>query len=210
MPLPTAAELTDPTATNTQMKQRLGQLAENVESKEASDSKIRVLSIYKNSKDHCEVVIDTNGFTRVKMLTNENTTEVYDVRIDENIKDIEALKAGSIGFEIYGSSIGIVSAYVDENGFTRIKEENLTGGVFNSYVGTKQKTLIAGTGISLLENPESIEISAGEISYETPTEYVLCLVIGQSNNTTEGGNEAEAPVLPRGAVNANTFSLMEI
>lgn len=34
MPLPTAAELTDPNATNTQMKQRLGQLAENVLSKD--------------------------------------------------------------------------------------------------------------------------------------------------------------------------------
>jgi hypothetical protein len=33
MPLPTAAELTDPNATNTQMKQRLGQLAENVADK---------------------------------------------------------------------------------------------------------------------------------------------------------------------------------
>ena len=39
MPLPTAAELTDPNATNTQMKQRLGQLAENVESKEDSTEK---------------------------------------------------------------------------------------------------------------------------------------------------------------------------
>lgn len=39
MPLPTAAELTDPNATNTQMKQRLGQLAENVESKENSTEK---------------------------------------------------------------------------------------------------------------------------------------------------------------------------
>ena len=33
MPLPTAAELTDPNATNAQMKQRLGQLAENVQDK---------------------------------------------------------------------------------------------------------------------------------------------------------------------------------
>lgn len=39
MPLPTAAELTDPNATNAQMKQRLGQLAENVESKEDSTEK---------------------------------------------------------------------------------------------------------------------------------------------------------------------------
>lgn len=197
MPLPTPAEITDPTATNTQMKQRLGQLVENVESKEASDSKIRVLSIYKNSADHCEVIIDINGFTRLKMLTNEKTAEVYDARIDENIKDIEVLKASSFGFEIYSNSVGIVSAYIDENGFTRIKEENISGS-FNSYVGAKQKTLVAGAGISLLETSESIEISAGEISYEAPTEYILCLVIGQSNNTTEGGNEAEAPVLPTG------------
>lgn len=34
MPLPTASELTDPNATNAQMKQRLGQLAENVASHE--------------------------------------------------------------------------------------------------------------------------------------------------------------------------------
>lgn len=36
MPLPTAAELTDPNATNTQMKQRLGQLADGVASKEVA------------------------------------------------------------------------------------------------------------------------------------------------------------------------------
>lgn len=40
MPLPTAAELTDPNATNTQMKQRLGQLAENVESKNDAEAKL--------------------------------------------------------------------------------------------------------------------------------------------------------------------------
>ena len=39
MPLPTSAEITDPTATNTQMKQRLGQLADGVESKENSNLK---------------------------------------------------------------------------------------------------------------------------------------------------------------------------
>ena len=43
MPLPTAAELTDPNATNTQMKQRLGQLAENVVSKEILDTKVNTL-----------------------------------------------------------------------------------------------------------------------------------------------------------------------
>lgn len=43
MPLPTAAELTDPDATNTQMKQRLGLLAEGVASKELLDSKVNTL-----------------------------------------------------------------------------------------------------------------------------------------------------------------------
>nr|WP_314102875.1 hypothetical protein [Acinetobacter lwoffii] len=42
MPLPTAAELTDPNATNADMKQRLGQLAENVESKEDSTEKANI------------------------------------------------------------------------------------------------------------------------------------------------------------------------
>lgn len=39
MSLPTAAELTDPNATNTQMKQRLGQLAENVAARDYVDQK---------------------------------------------------------------------------------------------------------------------------------------------------------------------------
>lgn len=43
MPLPTAAELTDPNATNTQMKQRLGQLAENVESKDDAQARTEKL-----------------------------------------------------------------------------------------------------------------------------------------------------------------------
>lgn len=41
MPLPTAAELTDPNATNAQMKQRLGQLAENVVDKTMLSKRLR-------------------------------------------------------------------------------------------------------------------------------------------------------------------------
>lgn len=44
MPLPTAAELTDPNATNAQMKQRLGQLVENVESKDIINLNIATFS----------------------------------------------------------------------------------------------------------------------------------------------------------------------
>lgn len=50
MPLPTAAELTDPNATNTQMKQRLGQLVENVESKSGSQAKLDSAKQYTDEK----------------------------------------------------------------------------------------------------------------------------------------------------------------
>lgn len=46
MPLPTAAELTDPNATNTQMKQRLGMLADGVESKEDAALKLSLAKEY--------------------------------------------------------------------------------------------------------------------------------------------------------------------
>lgn len=47
MPLPTAAELTDPNATNTQMKQRLGQLAENVAGKEDLTARLNQENFFK-------------------------------------------------------------------------------------------------------------------------------------------------------------------
>lgn len=53
MPLPTAAELTDPNATNTQMKQRLGQLAENVVDKELVEEKTQeALNASSEAKDY--------------------------------------------------------------------------------------------------------------------------------------------------------------
>ncbi|WP_152646868.1 hypothetical protein [Acinetobacter radioresistens] len=99
-------------------------------------------------------------------------------------------------FTIYNEIHGSVSTILDENGFTRIKEQNVTTGQFISYIVAKQKELVAGNGISILETAETITIEAGSTAYATPYEYILCLVIGQSNNTTEGGNEAEAPSLP--------------
>ncbi|QFS17045.1 hypothetical protein FHP22_05655 [Acinetobacter indicus] len=61
MPLPTAAELTDPNATNTQMKQRLGQLADGVLiSEERIISTIKTLSL--------------NALTQTGTLTSPTTT----------------------------------------------------------------------------------------------------------------------------------------
>lgn len=50
MPLPTAAELTDPNATNADMKQMLGQLAENVESKQDAEDKLTAAKDYTDSE----------------------------------------------------------------------------------------------------------------------------------------------------------------
>lgn len=75
MPLPTAAELTDPNATNTQMKQRLGQLADGVESKESVNLKFGQLNRYlnllrKSLAEFNEYPISTNGYVTFKKVSN--------------------------------------------------------------------------------------------------------------------------------------------
>ena len=168
------------------------------QSKQYTDSKILAFSIYGEILAYAETVLDTNGFTRVKMYSQGEKACFSDSRIAVNTQDITDLKTSLNGFDVYKEIGGLVTTILDVDGFTRIKEQNVTTGQFISYVGAKQKTLVAGTGISILETAETITIEAGETVYATPTEYVLALVIGQSNNTTEGGNEAEAPLLPNG------------
>lgn len=179
------------------------------QSKTYTDGKIKTYSIYSKVDCYVESVLDVNGFTRLKMQSKAGQTYFYDSRIDENGQSIASLNATVNGVEIYKKLQGTATVFIDENGYTRLKEKSVDG-VFESYTNAKVKQLIAGTGISLLETAETIEISAGEIVYETPNEYVLCLVIGQSNNTTAGGNEVEAPVLPNGVclIWDNTYSTL--
>lgn len=167
------------------------------QSKNYVDSKIKAFSIYLKVDCYVESVLDANGFTRVKMQSKAGQSNFYDSRTSENSQNIKELNVSVKGVEIYKKIPGIAVVYIDENGYTRLKEKSVDG-VFESYIDSKVKQLIPGTGISLLETAETIEISTGEIVYETPNEYVLCLVIGQSNNTTEGGNASEAPTLPNG------------
>lgn len=168
------------------------------QAKNYSDQKIKTVSIYKEIEAYVETVLDTNGFTRVKMYSQGGKTYFSDSRIATNTEDITDLRSSLNGLEVYKEISGLVTTILDVDGFTRIKEQSVTTGQFVSYVGAKQKNLVAGNGISILETAETITIEAGETAYATPTEYVLALVIGQSNNTAEGGNEAEAPVLPAG------------
>lgn len=163
-----------------------------------SDQKIKTISIYKKIEAYIETVLDTNGFTRVKMQSKGGQTYFYDSRITENGQSIADLSATVKGVEIYKKIKGQVVTILDAEGFTRIKEQNVTTGQFISYVGAKQKSLVAGTGISILETPETITIEAGAATYATPYEYVLCLIAGQSNASYYGGDDALAPNLPNG------------
>lgn len=81
MPLPTVAEITDPTATNTQMKQRLGQLVENVADKieiqqsidmanRVSDSKLNEIRENSGSVSNLFQFEDNQGKTAV-VITKE-------------------------------------------------------------------------------------------------------------------------------------------
>ena len=163
-----------------------------------SDQKIKTISIYKKIDAYVETVLDVNGFTRIKMQTKSGQTYFYDSRIAENDQSIADLNATVKGVEIYKKIKGQVVTILDAEGFTRIKEQNVTTGQFISYVGAKQKSLVAGTGISILETPETITIEAGAAAYATPYEYVLCLIAGQSNASYYGGDDALAPNLPNG------------
>lgn len=72
MPLPTAAELTDPNATNTQMKQRLGQLAENVADKVFVEEKTQeALDASSDAKDYAaERTEGLKNFVAQKLYVN--------------------------------------------------------------------------------------------------------------------------------------------
>ncbi|WP_425917798.1 sialate O-acetylesterase [Acinetobacter sp. TSRC1-2] len=168
------------------------------QSKNYTDTKIKTFSIYKKIDAYVETVLDVNGFTRIKMQTKSGQTYFYDSRIAENDQSIADLNATVKGVEIYKKIKGQVVTILDAEGFTRIKEQNVTTGQFISYVGAKQKSLVAGTGISILETPETITIEAGAAAYSTPYEYVLCLIAGQSNASYYGGDDALAPNLPNG------------
>ncbi len=90
MPLPTAAELTDPNATNTQMKQRLGQLAENVESKQNSTEKADT------AKSEAITAAATDATTKANAAqANAIATAATDATTKANTAKSEAITAAS-------------------------------------------------------------------------------------------------------------------
>ena len=79
MPLPTVAEITDPTATNTQMKQRLGQLVESVLDSESLNTLTRS---YATIQDAYSDIANIPPLVSVRVL---NDGEFYKETIDSLI-----------------------------------------------------------------------------------------------------------------------------
>lgn len=112
---------------------------------------------------------------------------------------------------IYKTMMGSVHCILDENNELRVISSTHTGELI-SYGQTSSfsKNLIAGQGISFLETDETITIEAGETVYQTPHEYVLCLIAGQSNASYYGGDANQAPSVPNGVcyIWDNTYNVL--
>lgn len=115
MPLPTAAELTDPSATNTQMKQRLGQLAENVADKEGLKK--------------LEVVLDENA-PKLIHLVEMPFDSIYSFAIaDQNLKAAFLIKRDGTVVSLNQESENLSVANLQAQNFTI---ENFITGAINT------------------------------------------------------------------------------
>ena len=120
MPLPTAAELTDPNATNTQMKQRLGQLVENVESKDGATEKAN------NAKD--QAIEASNEHLKTKIFQIDYKVNMVPLYVDKNRNVPVYLENGGLSFSFLGDKgkIAIVNSLKNEGVFVEsIEASNL-------------------------------------------------------------------------------------
>lgn len=138
MPLPTAAELTDPNATNAQMKQRLGQLAENVESKEDVELKVKEIKDFFSTivdllNDPfaptwlASVTVDKNGLIIRYIKTNgESIDEIQTAKMKEISNEVDKIEDLSVAIDKINSTVytftdeylpsWLMSVEIDKNG----------------------------------------------------------------------------------------------
>lgn len=105
------------------------------------------------------------------------------------------------GIHIYKSMVGRTELISDSLGVLRVSKTSAKTGDMVSYAKTtaSSKSLVAGANITLNETDTTITInSTGGIEppFVEPTEFVLCLIAGQSNATYYGGDALLAPALP--------------
>ena len=150
MPLPTVAEITDPTATNTQMKQRLAQLVDGVgeveiETKEFAQQQTHTIELGRISNPN-KFSLDQVLFKTMPTLTTGTATVVTRNGIKQ-LKLVSASTGGSVvaSWDFYASlftrefaaSLTIEDADAGSNGFVGIQQISSTGTVLaTSYAQT--------------------------------------------------------------------------
>ncbi|WP_180191412.1 hypothetical protein [Acinetobacter sp. YH01006] len=163
MPLPTAAELTDPTATNTQMKQRLGQLAENVESKESSTEKANT------AKNEAIVAASTDATTKantaeVNAKTYTDTAKAEAVsdainsfyNVSSNRKDL---------FQINDDNFNVLLS-IDKKGNLLLPQSNMpVQNALGAYPELKTKTRLPQEGLQPISSELMSYLPFSGVSY---------------------------------------------
>lgn len=118
-------------------------------------------------------------------------------------------------YEYYSPLKEFVSISVDSTGTTRVLQV-VSGSSITDYTKSNQeenriKNIIAGDNVSIIESESEIEISAGIVNnYATPYEFNTCLLIGQSNSSTYGGDALKAPELPEGVCYVWDYNLNKL
>lgn len=134
--------------------------------------------------------------TQAKTYTDAAKTEA----ITTAATDAELLVSNvETSIVMYKKIEGRVDLQLDSEGGYRVIRSSASGDF--KYFGTfngSAKPLIAGGGVTINETESDITISASDSLLPTPHEYVLCLIAGQSNATSYGGDADKAPNIPSG------------
>lgn len=180
MPLPTAAELTDPNATNTQMKQRLGQLAEGVASKED------IASVKLDTVSNSSVLSTSNIKTGVDSPAGSSATQQNgsigspnQIYINEDIKTISAGVLKSVTLNIRETTSLIKLVFLSKLTSTTWKVEKIVE--INATGFAQYQTVTFQTG----EHFDAVEVGKDwHFGTHRTSGYSAATIIADPNKTT--------------------------
>jgi len=202
MPLPTAAELTDPTATNTQMKQRLAQLVDGVgeveiETKEFAKQQTQTIELGRISNPN-KLLLDQVLFETMPTLTTGTATVVTRNGIKQ-LKLVSASAGGQIiaywDFDAslftreFAGSLTIEDADAGSNGYVGIQQIASNGTVLaTSYAQTAMvnaitKKVFRMTSTGVVPGAVKIRLIAFLQTTTTRQMYVHSPFIADGTNT---------------------------
>lgn len=202
MPLPTAAELTDPTATNTQMKQRLAQLVEGVgeveiETKEFAQQQTQTIELGRISNPN-KLLLDQVLFETMPTATTGTATVVT----RNGIKQLKLVSASAGGHIIaywdfdaslftreFAGSLTIEDADAGSNGYVGIQQISSAGTILaTSYAqtgmsGAFSKKVFRMTSTGVVSGAVKIRLIAYLQTTTTRQMYVHSPFIADGTNT---------------------------